>query len=115
MGFIAAFGLVWNIALTVGLVGDGLDFNFRRKIKDFSGDVLDGPFLKNIAIPTTLFVSALVLYLKYGIKGCNLNAGEDNEWSFGQSLAVVLLFAPGLSALEVYMSMLTIDPEKLEC
>lgn len=47
-----------------------------------------------------------VLWLKYGPHGeCDLNSGQDNQWSLGQILAVLLLVLPLLGALEVWIGM----------
>ena len=62
------------------------------------------PLVVVFAGAATLFCTVAILYLKYGLDKCNLNTGEDDLWTFGQPLAIVMLFAPALSAFEVLLS-----------
>ncbi|MCJ1329150.1 hypothetical protein MMC10_005828 [Thelotrema lepadinum] len=41
---------------------------------------------------------SLVFRLKYKLQDCDMNTGADNEWTFGQYLALLMLVAPAFSA-----------------
>ena len=58
-----------------------------------------------LQIPAVLLLCGVVLYLKFGLKGCSLNNSADNQWGFGQYLVIVMTFAPFLSLLEDFLSM----------
>ena len=51
---------------------------------------------------TIVYISA-VINLKFKLKDCNMNTGDDNQWTFGQYLALFVLVAPIYAALEAFL------------
>ena len=53
---------------------------------------------------TTIYIST-VIHLKFKLRDCNMNTGDDNQWTFGQYLALFVLVAPIYSTLEAFLGM----------
>ena len=57
------------------------------------------------ALICTIILIATVFGLKFKLRDCDMNTGEDNQWTFGQYLALFVLLAPTWSALEAFLGM----------
>lgn len=57
------------------------------------------------AIVLTIVYITIVLSLKFKLRDCNMNQGEDNQWTFGQYLALFVLVAPVYATLEAWLGM----------
>ena len=53
----------------------------------------------------TIFYISTVIHLKFKLRDCNMNTGDDNQWTFGQYLALFVLVAPIYSTLEAFLGM----------
>ena len=55
-----------------------------------------------IALVLTIAYICIVINLKFHLRHCSLNTGEDNKWTFGQYLTLFVLLAPIYSTLEAF-------------
>lgn len=53
---------------------------------------------------TIVYIST-VIHLKFKLRDCHMNTGDDNQWTFGQYLALFVLVAPIYSTLEAFLGM----------
>lgn len=53
---------------------------------------------------TILYIS-IVIQLKFQLRDCNMKTGDENQWTFGQYLALFVLVAPIYSTLEAFLGM----------
>ena len=58
-----------------------------------------------VALVLTIIYIATVIHLKFKLRDCDMNKGEDNQWTFGQYLALFVLVAPIYSILEAFLGM----------
>ncbi|KAK0311212.1 pre-rRNA-processing protein esf1 [Friedmanniomyces endolithicus] len=80
---------------------------FRKTSTSKPGDDLSGLGLDYFSsLAATILALYSTLSLKFGAQNqwseCNLNSSSENEWTFGQVLAVVLLAAPVLPGVDAY-------------
>ena len=85
--------LVWDLALIWSSFGNGEPGCGLR-----TTNILGAFFL-------TIFYISTVINLKWKLRDCNMNTGEDNQWTFGQYLALFVLVAPIYSTLEAFLGM----------
>jgi amino acid transporter len=91
LGVLMVLSLLWDLCLFWPLI----------KGAKRSGSIAIAVALYAL-ISTIIFVS-VVLNLKFKLRDCNMNTGEDNEWTFGQYLALFVLVAPTLTAFEAFL------------
>lgn len=53
---------------------------------------------------TIVYIST-VIHLKFKLRDCHMNTGDDNQWTFGQYLALFVLVAPIYPTLEAFLGM----------
>ena len=58
-----------------------------------------------ITLGLTIYYISKVIKLKFKLRDCNMNTGEDNQWTFGQYLALFVLMAPIYATLEAFLGM----------
>ena len=85
--------LFWDLALFVSCFGRGQP-GLGLRITN----VIAALFLTIVYIST-------VINLKFKLRDCNMNTGDDNQWTFGQYLALFVLVAPIYAALEAFLGM----------
>ena len=63
--------------------------------------------LRSTNVLSTLFLAifyiSTVIHLTFKLRDCNMNTVVDNQWTFGQYLALFVLVAPIYSTLEAFL------------
>ena len=93
---IALFTCLWNAGLLVNMYYKAAERESRK-------DVTAEAFAVFFAAVVTIFLAIVVLIMKFGLKNCSLNTAEDNQWTFGQWLTIIMAVAPFLSAFEEFL------------
>ena len=83
----------WDIVLFVSCFGRGEPGWVLRTINVIAALLLNITYI------------ATVINLKFKLKACNMNTGSDNQWKYGQYLALFVLAAPIYATLEAFLGM----------
>lgn len=96
---ITVLSVFWNLGLTLVVV-----FRRTKKRAMKRSDKTTAAVIGYLALVPTLYLISLVFYMKFGSKACPLNSSEDNAWSYGQFLAILMAAAPFVAAVEDFIS-----------
>ena len=100
---VARYEVVLITFMILTLFWDGVIFvSLLGKTKPSGGFRI---FIASYALILTTILVSVVLHLKFKLRDCPMNTGEDNEWTFGQYLALFVLLAPAWSTLEAFLGM----------
>ena len=85
--------LIWDVVLFYSSIGKGKP---RTELQ-----ILNASY----ALFVTIHYVAIVIDLKFKLRDCDMNTGDDNQWTFGQYLVLFVLAAPIYSTLEAFLGM----------
>lgn len=88
------------ISLIQNLVWDSLSLGFFSWREYLEFEAFGYAFATFVV---TILYIIIVLWLRFGLADCNMNTGDDNQWTFGQYLALFVLRAPIYSTLEAFL------------
>ena len=90
--------LIGLIAVNLYLDSVLLRFSLDRRKRGDEGSFPIALALIPLGLTTVYLI--LVILLKFKLRDCKMTTGDDNQWTFGQCLALLVLLAPIYSTLE---------------